>query len=180
MMLRRDVLDKIGYFDEDFFMYGEELDLSWRINLAGNKIYCVPGSVIYHLGRGTAGRSEHRKMSEYLLHKNHFLVLFKNYSSKTLSSILPIKLLLEIIAFFAFLFVKPETSYAIYRTFLWLVANTKMLIKKHNDLKKIRRLSDEEIKKRMINHSVPILYYLGGKKYFKDYIRYMPYLNIKD
>lgn len=48
MMLRKNLLDKIGYLDEDFFMYGEDIDLSYRIILAGYKNYYYPNTRIIH------------------------------------------------------------------------------------------------------------------------------------
>lgn len=48
MMLRKEVLDKIGLLDETFFMYGEDVDLSYRITQAGYKNYYFAGSSIIH------------------------------------------------------------------------------------------------------------------------------------
>jgi GT2 family glycosyltransferase len=48
MFLRREALDKSGLLDEDFFMYGEDIDLSYRIQKAGYKNYYLPESTIIH------------------------------------------------------------------------------------------------------------------------------------
>ncbi len=48
MMIRRDVLDRIGFLDETFFMYGEDLDICYRIRQDGWKIYYVPDTEIIH------------------------------------------------------------------------------------------------------------------------------------
>ncbi len=48
MLIRKDVIDKIGVFDEQFFMYGEDIDLSYRISEAGYKNYYYPGTTIIH------------------------------------------------------------------------------------------------------------------------------------
>ena len=48
MMLKKEVLTKTGGFDETFFMYGEDVDLSYRIQKAGYKNYYFPGSSIIH------------------------------------------------------------------------------------------------------------------------------------
>lgn len=48
MMLRKKVLDMVGFLDDDFFMYGEDLDLCYRIKKAGWKIFYVPYTEIIH------------------------------------------------------------------------------------------------------------------------------------
>ncbi|HOP13527.1 MAG TPA: glycosyltransferase family 2 protein, partial [Lentimicrobium sp.] len=48
MMLRRETLEKTGLLDETFFMYGEDIDLSYRITKAGYKNYYYPGARIIH------------------------------------------------------------------------------------------------------------------------------------
>lgn len=54
MLLRKSVLDQIGYLDEDFFMYGEDVDLSYRINIAGYKnIYFPEARIIHYKGEST-------------------------------------------------------------------------------------------------------------------------------
>ncbi|MBN2213314.1 MAG: glycosyltransferase [Bacteroidales bacterium] len=48
MLIRKSVLDKVGLFDEDYFMYGEDIDLSFRITMAGYKNYYYPETTIIH------------------------------------------------------------------------------------------------------------------------------------
>ena len=48
MLLRRETLDKVGLLDEDYFMYGEDIDLSYRITQGGYKNYYFPGTTIIH------------------------------------------------------------------------------------------------------------------------------------
>jgi GT2 family glycosyltransferase len=48
MMIRKEVLDKTGSFDEDFFMYGEDVDLSYRIQKSGYRNYYFAGTTIVH------------------------------------------------------------------------------------------------------------------------------------
>lgn len=54
-VIRRDVYEKIGGFDEQFFMYVEDVDLSWRVRAAGYKLKYVPKAVIQHFCYQTAG-----------------------------------------------------------------------------------------------------------------------------
>jgi GT2 family glycosyltransferase len=50
MMLRREVMQQTGMFDEQFFMYCEEIDWAWRIRKAGWRVMCVPTAWVVHLG----------------------------------------------------------------------------------------------------------------------------------
>lgn len=56
MMLRREVVQQTGMFDEQFFMYCEEIDWAWRIRRAGWKIECVPAAHVVHLGGQSTSR----------------------------------------------------------------------------------------------------------------------------
>ena len=53
MMIRKNVLEKVDGFDEDFFMYGEDIDLSYRITKAGYKNYYLGSITITHLKGGS-------------------------------------------------------------------------------------------------------------------------------
>ncbi|MEJ7632802.1 MAG: glycosyltransferase family 2 protein [Rubrobacteraceae bacterium] len=54
-LYRREMLDDIGLFDEDFFAYCEDGDLSFRAQLAGYGCLYVPGAVVYHVGGASTG-----------------------------------------------------------------------------------------------------------------------------
>lgn len=53
MMLRREALDKVGLLDEDFFMYGEDIDLSYRIVQGGYRNYYIPERILHYKGEST-------------------------------------------------------------------------------------------------------------------------------
>lgn len=63
MLMRKSVLDKIGLLDETFFMYGEDIDLSYRITQAGYKNYYFPETQIIHY----KGESTRRSSLNYVL-----------------------------------------------------------------------------------------------------------------
>ncbi len=55
MMIRRSALDRVGAFDERFFMYHEEIDLQKRLHEAGYEIWFVPQAQATHVGMGSSG-----------------------------------------------------------------------------------------------------------------------------
>lgn len=77
MMLRRDVLLETGLFDEDFFMYCEEVDWAWRIRNAGWEILCVPQAHVTHLGGQSTSQVRPRSLvnlwtSRLHLYEKHY------------------------------------------------------------------------------------------------------------
>lgn len=76
LMVRTDVYESTGGLDPEFFAHMEEIDLCWRIKLAGHDIAAIPASTVYHLGGGTLPASNPHKT--YLNFRNNLLLLHKN------------------------------------------------------------------------------------------------------
>ena len=72
---RAELFKRLGGFDTDFFAHMEEIDLCWRMQLAGYKIQVEPRSVVYHLGGGTLPNNSPNKL--YLNYRNNLMMLFK-------------------------------------------------------------------------------------------------------
>jgi GT2 family glycosyltransferase len=62
MMLRREVVEQTGMFDEQFFMYCEEIDWAWRIHNSGWAVCCVPAAHVVHLGGQSTGQARPRSL----------------------------------------------------------------------------------------------------------------------
>jgi len=60
MWLRKETLDKVGLLDESFFMYGEDIDLSYRITLGGYKNYYFPKARIIHYKGESTKKEQHQ------------------------------------------------------------------------------------------------------------------------
>ena len=76
MFVRSSVFHHLGGFDAFFFAHMEEIDLCWRMQLAGYRIMCCPASVVYHVGGGTLPKGNSRKV--YLNFRNNLVMLSKN------------------------------------------------------------------------------------------------------
>ena len=72
---RADVFRALGGFDDDFFAHMEEIDLCWRMQLAGYRVRVVPGSTVYHLGGGTLTTDSPTKV--FYNHRNNLAMLYK-------------------------------------------------------------------------------------------------------
>ena len=77
MMLKREVIEEAGVFDERFFLYCEEVDWAWRIKKLGWRILCVPSAHVTHIGGGST--SQVRPGSLIQLWKSRLSLYDKHY-----------------------------------------------------------------------------------------------------
>jgi hypothetical protein len=77
MFIRADIYHEMNGLDEYFFAHQEEIDLCWRMQLFGYKVYVQPKSVVYHVGGGTLPKGNSRKV--FLNFRNNLIMLAKNF-----------------------------------------------------------------------------------------------------
>jgi N-acetylglucosaminyl-diphospho-decaprenol L-rhamnosyltransferase len=76
LMVRRSALDQVGLLDEEYFIYGDEADLQYRLKKAGWKVCFLPSSSTIHFGGRSMDRWRRRKM----VYRGKMLFYKKNYS----------------------------------------------------------------------------------------------------
>jgi GT2 family glycosyltransferase len=76
LLIKSRVFHEMNGFDEYFFAHQEEIDLCWRMQSGGYKIWCCPLSVVYHVGGGTLPRGNSKKT--FLNFRNNQVMLAKN------------------------------------------------------------------------------------------------------
>ncbi|MEW6685984.1 MAG: glycosyltransferase family 2 protein [Candidatus Edwardsbacteria bacterium] len=162
VLLRKSVLEETGLLDEDFFLHMEEIDLNWRMHLAGYKILFVPTARIYHLSGASLPADDEFKM--YLNHRNSLLMLLKNYSSLSLLFLFPVRLILELVAFFTSMKHQTKRSKAIVRALFWFFTHLKLIRKKRYETQKRRKVTDREIMKKMYKGSIAFDHFCRKKK----------------
>lgn len=87
-MLRRKALDEVGLLDEDFFMYGEDIDLSYRVLKDGYHNYYLPVDILHYKGESTQ-KSSFRYV--HVFYEAMLIFFRKHYSGMTFLLSLPIK-----------------------------------------------------------------------------------------
>lgn len=97
-MLRRTALDKAGFLDEDFFMYGEDIDLSYRILKTGFKNWYLPCEILHYKGESTQ-KSSFRYV--HVFYDAMIIFLRKHYGHLSFFLTIPIKLAIYAKAFVA-------------------------------------------------------------------------------
>jgi GT2 family glycosyltransferase len=95
MMVRSKVFHELGGFDAHFFAHQEEIDLCWRMHIAGYQIFCCPAAVVYHVGAGTLPRGG-RKV--FLNFRNNLVMMCKNLTWSELCWKLPIRFALDAVS----------------------------------------------------------------------------------
>jgi len=91
--VRSEVYHEVGGLDEYFFAHQEEIDLCWRLQLAGYKIFVNPKAVVYHVGGGTLPAGNSRKT--LLNFRNNLVMLAKNLPFATAAWKIPFRILLD-------------------------------------------------------------------------------------
>ena len=122
-MIRSELWWKMGGLDEDFFAHMEEIDLCWRLQLAGWQIWSVSESLVLHVGGGTLPNNSPRKI--YLNFRNNLLMMYKNLPSKSRSRIIFFRQCLDGVF---------GLMYAVMGKFSY----TKMIVKAHKDFRAMR------------------------------------------
>jgi GT2 family glycosyltransferase len=98
LFIRARVFHEQKGFDEYFFAHQEEIDLCWRVQLAGYKIFSCPESVVYHVGGGTLPRGN--SLKTYLNFRNNRIMLSKNLPFSKKLWVMPVRYMLDGISAF--------------------------------------------------------------------------------
>ena len=98
---RADVFRALGGFDADFFAHMEEIDLCWRMQLAGYRVRVVPGSTVYHLGGGTLTTDSPTKV--FYNHRNNLAMLYKCASPVQRAVVAIVRPVLDLMAALSYL-----------------------------------------------------------------------------
>ena len=77
LMVRRAAVDKVGFFDPDYFMYGEDLDLCYRLKMGGWKVFYLPSAEAVHFKGASTMQSTRRMLYEFhsamwVFHHKHY------------------------------------------------------------------------------------------------------------
>lgn len=156
LMVRTELYKQVGGLDASFFAHMEEIDLCWRIRLAGYSLWVCPQAEIMHLGGGSLPMGNPRKT--YLNFRNNLLLLHKNLPEADRKNILLRRRLLDTIAW-----LKSVLTFNF--------ADAKAILKAHNDF---RAMAPESVTAGAHTNliaqrpNILVKYYLKGKKRFSQ------------
>jgi hypothetical protein len=160
MLFKREVIEKVGLFDKDFFAYFEETDFCHRVWLAGYKIRYIPEAKIYHQMGGTSKDME-LAFIQFHSFKNRLNSFLKNLDFKELLKIFLLHLfLINLASVFYVISGKVKVAFSLQRAISWNLVNLKKTLHKRKIIQRdIRKVKDSEIIP-LIKKSPKLLYYL--------------------
>lgn len=148
-MIRREVLERIGGFDDDYFTYGEDTDLSVRANIAGYRIAFAPRSIVYHK---YALRMTPRKF--FFLERNRRVTLVKNFRWGTLIALLPAIWMTGLLMWAYALIHGPSFVRAKVEAHLWIYSRWALVLEKRRRTQALRKVGDREVI-RLLSSTLP-------------------------
>ncbi len=144
--IKRSVLEEIGPFDEAFFMYYEDTDLSLRAALAGYECLYVPTSVVYHdyAFRFSAWKG-------FLQERNRLFSWLKNFRWGTLIALVPTLALAEILAWGYVLLQGRDHVRSKAQSYAWLIQNRATIVTARRETQARRKINDRDLL-RLLSH----------------------------
>ncbi len=162
-LFRRKAILETGLLDEAFFAHMEEIDLCWRLHLAGYSVCSVPSAVVFHRGAATLGKGTYRKL--YLNHRNNLIMLLKNWGLRALLWRFPLRLGLEGVTFLRSLFVgECDRMRAIVAAEFYLLFHPVKLLRMRASAQKVRRVPDARVFAKMYRGLLPWKHFIRKRK----------------
>ena len=159
-MIRSNIFKTLEGFDKVYFAYMEEIDLCWRAQAMGYKIYSVPDSFVYHYGKQTI--NENTIKSHYLNHRNSWILFFKNSFTFNYGILIIQRLVLDWMALaYSVMTLDIRRFFAILFAQIWILffAGKIIKIRRNNQITQLDNIYDK---------SIAIDYFFKRKKYFSQ------------
>lgn len=135
LIIRKNLFEKINGFDKDYFIYGEDTDLCWRVWLSEYQVYYLPNAKVYHHQKSSLNKKTRYRVF-YEGAKNNLNYLLKNLSFLQLFWVIPLHLLAWIIIMLKQLITGNFTmAFAVFRGLFWNLINLGKTINKRPKIK---------------------------------------------
>lgn len=155
-LMRKSVYAGVNGFDPSFFMYHEDVDLGWRLQLSGYRVCSVSESRVYHAFGGSSLHSSGMSFRNNLGYRHALRSLIKNYEMKNLVRTLPLLLVLGLRSFWR------DRSILFFRCLAWNFVSLPSTLRQRRAIQKSRVQSDAQVMAKMWpNLQLPV--------YFPDY-----------
>ncbi|TAH18134.1 MAG: glycosyltransferase family 2 protein [Cytophagales bacterium] len=168
MVVRADLYHHFGGLDDDFFAHMEEIDLCWRLKNAGYQIFYCGQSEVYHVGGGTLGYKNPRKL--YLNFRNSLVMLVKNLPTHLVFPIVFMRMILDGLAGLHFLSKGSFSGFkVVLQSHFYLYRYLFNILKKR---KKARHFAGTDKHKELYEGSIVWQYFIRKKKIFGEILNF--------
>ena len=136
-LIRHELLERLGGWDESGFLYFEDVELSWLLRIAGHEVWCVPASTVTH--------DYHLTMFPhklFLLERNRRKMLLADLRGRTRLALSPLLALSELMMWGYCLLRGPKFLRAKRDTYRWVRANRALIRERREQVNSLRRRSD--------------------------------------
>jgi len=139
-MIRRQVIDEVGFIDDTFFMEFGDVDLAMRVWLSGWKCVIIPRAKTYH-------KFELKMTPQryFILERGRYLMLSKNFSRRTLVLLSPSLMLTEMLTWAYALFSGKTYVASKLAAYRWILKNLVRIIRNREKVQKLRRIGDKSL-----------------------------------
>lgn len=140
VLFKCEVLEKVGLFDEEFWMYNEDEDIGWRIWLAGYKCVLANNAIVFHKYEFSRSITKY-----YWMDRNRILCILKNYHFSTICLIFPAFIIMELgLLMFSFKNGWFKEKLGVYRYFL-SIKTLKYVLKERKKIQSSRQVDEKDI-----------------------------------
>jgi len=147
-LLKRDIFARLGGFDAKFFLYMEDVDLSWRLRLLGYRVAFAPKAVVAHYFSGSFKTKDIDAQKLYYCHRNILRTILKNCGS-SLGWALRNYLLFTLMMAGGYSLLEPSKAIAAVKAILWNMTNLKDTCVHRSRIQVSRNTSEAEILDKM-------------------------------
>ena len=149
LLFKKSLYKEIGGFDSNFFMYCEEIDWFWRLQMSNKKFAYSDEALVYHAGSGSTGR-EINYPTFLWRNQNTLQMLLKNYKHYNLVWVIPLYLSQNLLEMTAFLMIaKPKITISYLQGIWFNVKHLPATLAKRKQIQKNRLVKNKEIFSKM-------------------------------
>ncbi len=158
LMIEKKLFFNLGGFDPNYFMFHEDVDLSWKARLLGFQPTATSKTTVYHATGASAGGQPFNPKDQYTSsylrryysERNNLRTILKNYSVPTLCLLLPLYMLTNLVEILVFLFSGNfKLIYLYIKAYLWNLINLPQTLSLRQKIQSSRKVSDLKIISKM-------------------------------
>lgn len=153
-LYKREIFSQIGLFEETYYMYFEDADLSYRAQKNGIKVFYQPKAIVYHMHR--ASSNKRKDMLDYWLYRNFSVFYLINTPIQLMFKRASLAKFFLVFVHTAYYLVKQGKVKQVVNTWIWLILNIRLVIKLRRQRSKIN-VSYEYLDEWRVNKNLKIL-----------------------